>query len=156
MFTHFLKRAWKNKRVKSKIFHNLLRNSFSAGKSVVKETLLNQTQSCIARNFSRLEIKFIFNNNFAWRFSKCNYSMSNVMNLIILNKLFETKVNVFRPLNTIGNLSLMWKGSWIRLWTVTSSHCSMSRLADWYLLRKITKHITLYYLYVCQKSIQKR
>ena len=60
---------------------------------------------------------------------------------------------IFRPLNTVGNLSLMWQGSWIRLWTVTSSHCSMSRLADWYLLRKITKHITLYYLCTCQKSI---
>ena len=36
------------------------------------------------------------------------------------------------------NFSLKFQGSWIRLLTVTSSFCSMSRLAGWFLLRKST------------------
>ena len=52
-------------------------------------------------------------------------------------------------------LFLMWQGCWIRLWTVTSSLCSTSRLACWFLLRKITKHTTLFYLCMCQKTIRK-
>ena len=46
----------------------------------------------------------------------------------------------------------MWQGCWIRLWTVTSSLCSMSRLVGWFLLRKITKHRT-YSTYVYIKEI---
>ena len=30
----------------------------------------------------------------------------------------------------------MWQGSWINHWTLTSSFCSMSRLAGWFLLKK--------------------
>ena len=36
-------------------------NSLSVWAIVVNETLLVQTQSCIVRNFPKLEIKFIFN-----------------------------------------------------------------------------------------------
>ena len=61
LFTRLLKRAWKNKALKSKIFHNRIWNSLSARTTVVNETLLVQTQSYISRNFPRLEIKFIFN-----------------------------------------------------------------------------------------------
>ena len=50
----------------------------------------------------------------------------------------------------------MWQGSWIHLWTVTSSLCSMSRLAGWYMLRNITKHATLFYLCICQKRYSEK
>ena len=40
------------------------------------------------------------------------------------------------------DLSLIWQGCSIHLWTMTNSLCSMSRLALWFLLRKITKHTT--------------
>ena len=49
----------------------------------------------------------------------------------------------------------MWQGSWTHLWTLTSSFCCMSRLASWFLLRKITKHTSLLYLCIFQKSILK-
>ena len=57
LFPHLLKRAWKNERVKSKVFQNLLWNWLSNKTTVVNETLLGQTQSRIAQNFPRLEIK---------------------------------------------------------------------------------------------------
>ena len=49
----------------------------------------------------------------------------------------------------------MWQGSWIRLWTLTSSLCGMSRLAGWFLLNKMTKHTTLFYLCISQKVFGK-
>ena len=49
----------------------------------------------------------------------------------------------------------MWQGSWIYLCTLTSSFCSMSRLAGWFLLRKRTKHTSLLYLCIFQKRIRK-
>ena len=52
-------------------------------------------------------------------------------------------------------LSLLWQSSWIRPWTVTGSLCSMTRLDGCFMLRKITKHITLFYLRICQKSFKK-
>ena len=36
-----------------------------------------------------------------------------------------------------------------------SSFCSMSRLAEWFVLRNVTKHISLLYLCIFQKSIRK-
>ena len=63
-----------------KYFGNPLWNSFSVGKTVVNETLPGQTQSRIARSFSRSE-RVIFNNNFEWRFTNSDYSMSNSVNL---------------------------------------------------------------------------
>ena len=53
------------------------------------------------------------------------------------------------------DLSLMLQGSWIHFWTVTSSLCSMSRLAGWFLLGKITKHTSLLYLCIFQKYSEK-
>ena len=49
----------------------------------------------------------------------------------------------------------MKQDSSIRLWTVTSSLCSISRLAGWFLLRKVTKNTTLLFLCICQKSTRK-
>ena len=46
----------------------------------------------------------------------------------------------------------MWQSSWIHLWTLTSLFCSMSRLAGQFLLRKITKHISLYFKKVFEKA----
>ena len=39
-----------------------------------------------------------------------------------------------------GDLSSMWQGSWVRLLTVTTLFCNISRVAGWCLLKKITKH----------------
>ena len=66
-----------------------------------------------------------FNSNFNVKFNK---------HFHISNKPFEAKVNVFQPLNTVG------KNSSSRLCTVTSSFCSMWRLARRFLLRRITIH----------------
>ena len=49
----------------------------------------------------------------------------------------------------------MCHGSWICLWTVISSFCSMSRLSSCILLRKITKHTNLSYLSIIKTSIRK-
>ena len=49
----------------------------------------------------------------------------------------------FHLLLSQRDLCSMWQGSWIRLWTVRSLFCSMSRVVDWCLLRKITKHASL-------------
>ena len=57
MFTHILKRAWKNKWLKSKIFWNRAWNSFLVSVIVVNETLLGQTQSRIAQYKCNVEKK---------------------------------------------------------------------------------------------------
>ena len=49
----------------------------------------------------------------------------------------------------------MYQGSCIHLWTLTSSFCSMSILPSWFLLGKIAKHTSLFYLCIFQKRIQK-
>ena len=51
--------------------------------------------------------------------------------------------------------SLMWQCFWIPLWTVSKSICSISRLAGWFLLRKITKHTSFFYLCVFKKVFRK-
>ena len=38
---------------------------------------------------------------------------------------------------------------------LTSSFCSMSRLAGWFLQKEVTKYTTLFYLFVFQKVIRK-
>ena len=57
LFTHILKRAWKNKWLKSKIFWNRAWNSFLVSVTVVNETLLGQTQSRIAQYKCNVEKK---------------------------------------------------------------------------------------------------
>ena len=50
----------------------------------------------------------------------------------------------------------MWQGSWIHLWTLTSSFCSMSRLAGYFPLKKITtKRVSLFYLLYFKKVFEK-
>ena len=83
MFTHILKRAWKNEWLTSKIFQNLLWNPFSASAIVVNETLLGQTQSHIARNFPGLEVKFIFNKRNDKRFDNRGYSLFFLMGIFL-------------------------------------------------------------------------
>ena len=51
-------------------------------------------------------------------------------------------------------LSLMWQSSWIRLWTVTISFCTMSRLAKWFLLRTISKRRSLFYLCTYSEKLE--
>ena len=76
----------------------------------------------------------------------------------IYNKLFGTIVNIFQFFYlqlSERDLSSMYQGSWIRLWTVTSLFCSMSRVAGWRLLRKITKHASLLYLCIFENFLRK-
>ena len=80
LFNHPLKKGWKNESVKPKYFGILLWNILSIRVTVVNKTLLGETQSRIARNFPRLEI-VIFNKNFVWYFSSCDYSILNSVNL---------------------------------------------------------------------------
>ena len=49
----------------------------------------------------------------------------------------------------------MCQGPWIRLWTVKGLFCSISRVAVWCLLKKITKHASLLYLCIFQKVFEK-
>ena len=55
----------------------------------------------------------------------------------IKNNLFGTRLNVFYffyLLLSQKDLSSMWKGSWILLWSL---FCSMSSIAGWYLLKRL-------------------
>ena len=65
-------------------------------------------------------------------------------------------MNVFPPLNTIRK-SFFFKvaGLLAPFLDVTSSLCNMRRLAGCFLVRKTTKHATLFFLCICQKSIWK-
>ena len=49
----------------------------------------------------------------------------------------------------------MWEGFWIRLWTVMSLFCSMSRVAGWCMLKKITKHASFLYLCIFENVFNK-
>ena len=49
----------------------------------------------------------------------------------------------------------MCQGPWIRLWTMKGLFCSISRVAVWFLLKKITKHASLLYLCIFQKVFEK-
>ena len=116
-------------------------------------------QSRIAWNFLGFEI-VIFNNNFAWHFSSCDYSIprANPGTLPHLRTEVWDKSErflVFHLLLSQRDLSLMCQGPWIRLWTVTSLFCSISRLAVWCLLKKITKHASLLYLCIFQNVFEK-
>ena len=53
------------------------------------------------------------------------------------------------------DISSAWQSTWIRLWTVTSLFCSMSRVAGWYPLKKITKHESLLYLCIIEKFLSR-
>ena len=49
----------------------------------------------------------------------------------------------------------MWQGFWIFLWTLTRSFSRLSRVAAWFLLRKITKDTSSVYQCIFRKSIRK-
>ena len=90
-----------------------------------------------------------------WRFNNCNYSMPNLTSLGTSEISFLRQKWTFFSHSILleRTLSLMCQGFWIRLWTVTSSLCNMSRLAGWFLLRK---HTTLFYLCICQKKYSEK
>ena len=48
----------------------------------------------------------------------------------------------------------MWQSFWIPLWTLTSLFCSMSSVDSWYLLKEITKHASLLYLYIFKNNFE--
>ena len=122
---------------------------------------LKQSRS-ISRNFLGLEM-IIFNNNFASHFSKfrvSEFSISRTLhrNLAHLKKTFSDKsehLSVVHLLLLQRDLPSMWQSFWIRLWTVTSWFCSISRVASWCLLKKITKHASLLYLCISGKAFEK-
>ena len=105
----------------------------------------------------------IFNNNFASHFSKfrvSKFSISRTLhrNLAHLKKTFSDKSEHFSVVHLLllqRDLPSMWQSFWIRLWTVTSWFCSMSRVASWCLLKKITKHTSLLYLCISGKAFEK-
>ena len=68
-------------------------------------------------------------------------------NLATPKKAFWGKSECFLVFHLVllqRDLSSMWQGSWMRLWTVTSSFCSISKVADWWLLKKSMQACSTY------------
>ena len=111
------------------------------------------------KNFPRLEI-VIFDKYFAWHFKLWLLSVKDGprnLAISIISFLGQSWIffNFFYLQLSERDLSSMYQGSWIRLWTVTSLFCSMSRVAGWRLLRKITKHASLLYLCIFENFLRK-
>ena len=154
--TLILKRTWKSERVKSKLFHEIIASlKFSFGQG-------DSRKSDFARPYwkfywskfpqigdSKMQEQF---------FLTCQYFLSYDAKLNepcnISSKLFETIVKNFQQSNTVGKRSFC-NGSWMCLQNVTSSFCSFARVADSFLLRRITKHAQAWYRYLCFKRYSK-
>ena len=93
--------------------------------------------------------------NFTW----CPYFFPNILSMIVITITILRYVSVIviiqcqvwktlAHLNNVGGFLDPSLG-------LTSSFCIMSRLAGWFLLKKVTKYTTLFYLFIFQKGIRK-
>ena len=84
----------------------------------------------------------------------------------IYNKCFQKRVKVYLFVHLFIYLFfifyyckeiffLIWQSSCISFWTVTSLFSSMSRVAVWRLLKRITKHVSPLYLCILVKVFEK-
>ena len=85
----------------------------------------------------------------------------------IYNKCFQKRVKVYLFVHLFiylfifyflllqRDIFLIWQSSCISFWTVTSLFSSMSRVAVWRLLKRITKHVSPLYLCILVKVFEK-
>ena len=127
--------------------------------TAVNQTLLNQTYSwSYCFKFSNIgDIGGIFNNNFAWHFRSCDYSISRTdpEPLSHLKYAFWDKRELFLVSHWLLLQKDLYSYSWICLWAMTSFFCSISRVATWCLLKMITDHASLLYVYIFEKAFEK-